>query len=151
MNSIITPNQKAFLDMIAYSELGPKLLAISDNGYNVCVGSTPSKPILFKDYAYHPRIRSVKLNSDAAGRYQLLGRYFYHYKALLGLMDFGHDAQDAIARRQIQECHALADIEAGNIESAIKKCARIWASFPGAGYGQHENQLSALLNQYKVA
>ena len=43
------PQIKAFLDMIAWSELGEELIDISDNGYNVIVGSTPSRPILFND------------------------------------------------------------------------------------------------------
>jgi hypothetical protein len=50
----MSPNLKAFLDMIAWSEIGPALLAKSDNGYNVCVGSTPEKPILLA----MPRTRS---------------------------------------------------------------------------------------------
>ena len=37
------------------SELGRALLAKSDNGYNVLVGSKPAAPILFHSYADHPR------------------------------------------------------------------------------------------------
>ena len=68
-------NESAFLDMIAWSEIGPALLAVSDNGYNVIVGSTPSNPNLFISYSDHPR-KLVQLRpglvSTAAGRYQLL-------------------------------------------------------------------------------
>ena len=46
-----SPNLKAFLDMIAFSEIGPTLLAASDNGYDVLVGGT-----LFHGYADHPRV-----------------------------------------------------------------------------------------------
>jgi hypothetical protein len=34
----LEPNLAAFLDMIAVSEIGPKLLSKSDDGYNVVVG-----------------------------------------------------------------------------------------------------------------
>ena len=147
----MTNNQRAFLDMIAHSEIGPALLAVSDNGYNVCVGSTAPQPILFSSYSAHPRIRCAALNSDAAGRYQLMGRYFAPYKAQLHLSDFGHDAQDLIALQQIKECRALGDIDAGRFDAAVAKCARIWASLPGAGYGQHENTLADLRAAYVVA
>ena len=68
----MTSNEKAFLDMIAFSEIGTALLVKSDNGYNVLVGSTAAKPLLFDSYADHPRIYNKQFNSTAAGRYQLL-------------------------------------------------------------------------------
>lgn len=144
----MTNNQKAFLDMIAWSEIGPDLLAVSDNGYNVCVGSTSKHPILFANYAAHPRIHCDSANSDAAGRYQLMGRYFVPYKSHLHLIDFGHCAQDAIALQQVKECRAIQDIEAGRFDDAVAKCAHIWASFPGAGYGQHEHNIEDLRAAY---
>jgi muramidase (phage lysozyme) len=144
----MTPNQKAFLDMIAYSEIGPELLKVSDNGYNVCVGSTPASPILFTDYSSHPRIRDARTNSDAAGRYQFMGRYWDFYRRQLGLPDFGPDSQDRWALALIGECHAMAVIEAGMIPEAILLCRSRWASLPGAGYGQHENSLAVLEQAY---
>lgn len=142
-------NRKAFLDMIAYSEIGLLLLSKSDNGYNVIVGGS-----MFYDYADHPR-KLVDLGhglkSTAAGRYQLLARYFDAYKKMLNLSDFSPESQDKIALQQIAERKALADIDAGRIEQAIKKCKNIWASFPGAGYGQRENKTRDLLAAYKAA
>ena len=147
----MTPNQRAFIDMIAWSEIGPALLAVSDNGYNVIVGSTAAFPVLFKSYADHPR-RLVPLRpglkSTAAGRYQLLARYFDAYKHQLHLIDFSPVAQDAIALQQVKECRAIQDIEAGRFDDAVAKCAHIWASLPGAGYGQHENQIADLRAAY---
>lgn len=140
----MTPQLKAFLDMIAVSEIGRDLLAVSDDGYNVCVGSTAAKPILFNSYATHPRIRDGRTNSDAAGRYQFMGRYWDFYKRQLGLPDFGHDSQDRWAVQLITECHALHVIELGMIPEAIGLCRSRWASLPGAGYGQHENRLADL-------
>lgn len=147
----MTRNLKAFLDMLAFSEIGPALLAVSDNGYNVCVGSTPAHPILFASYAQHPRLYSASMNSDAAGRYQFMGRYWPHYRDQLQLPDFGHASQDRWAVQLIGECRAMADIDAGRFESAVHKCRSRWASLPGASYGQHENNIEALRRAYVKA
>jgi muramidase (phage lysozyme) len=146
----MTPNQKAFLDMIAVSEIGRELLAKSDNGYNVIVGGG-----LFQSYSDHPRkmidLPRLGIKSSAAGRYQLLARYFDVYKKLLRLTDFSPASQDAIALQQIKERGALADIEAGRFADAVNKCRNIWASLPGAGYGQHENKIADLEAAYIAA
>lgn len=153
----MSPNLKAFLDMIAVSELGEDLLAASENGYNVIVGSTPRNPILFDSYADHPRrvmelrIGGKTVKSTAAGRYQLLARYFDAYRRQLDLPDFSPDSQDLIAIQQIRECRAIPDIEAGRLVSAVRKVKNIWASMPGAGYGQHENAMDRLLAAYSRA
>lgn len=144
-------NLKAFLDMIAYAEIGPKLLALSDNGYNVLVGSTPAKPLLFTSYITHPRIHNRDMNSDAAGRYQFMGRYWSHYKLQLSLPDFGPESQDKWAIQLIKECRALDDVLTGHLHRAVGKCASRWASFPGAGYGQPEKSLAALEGAYEHA
>jgi muramidase (phage lysozyme) len=144
----MSPNLRAFLQMIAVSELTARLLALSDNGYNVLVGSTPDHPRLFSSYADHPRqlidLPRLNIKSTAAGRYQILARYFDAYKKQLGLKDFSPASQDAIAVQMISECGALADVDAGRLADAVEKCRSRWASLPGAGYGQRENTLDAL-------
>lgn len=158
----MSPNLRAFLDMIAHSELGPELLAESDDGYDVLVGSTPGHVHLFDSYADHPRqlitIRikardgtHVDVQSTAAGRYQILARYFDVYRVQLGLPDFDHDAQDLIALQMIRECRAVGDIDAGAFSLAVRKCASRWASLPGANYGQHENQIADLTAAFVAA
>lgn len=141
----MSPNLKAFLDTIAWSEIGPALLAESDNGYNVLVGSTAEHPLLFTDYSTHPNAFNAAMNSDAAGRYQFMARYWPAYKIQLGLPDFGPDSQDRWAVQLIRECHAQDDIELGHITIAIPKCASRWASFPGNSYGQHEQKMTDLV------
>lgn len=158
----MTKNLKAFLDTIAFSEIGAKLLSKSDDGYNVIVGSTAEHPVLMTTYADHPRKimdleiehkdgTITRLKSTAAGRYQILKRYFDFYKSMLKLKDFGKDAQDAIAIQMIKECKAVQDIEAGNFTAAVDKCRSRWASLPNAGYDQHENELAPLLAAYVKA
>lgn len=139
----MSPNLKAFLDMIAVSE---GTAGKGDDGYNVIVGGS-----LFESYDDHPRklvwIRPG-LASTAAGRYQLLKRYYDAYKKQLNLPNFSPLSQDLIAIQQIRERGALQDIEKGYITVAIDKVKNIWASLPGAGYGQHENKLDKLITTF---
>lgn len=144
----MSKNLKAFLDMLAISELGYKLLNNSDDGYNVLVGGK-----LFNNgYVSHPNILvdlpNLGIKSTAAGRYQILNRNYVYYSKLLGLKDFGHESQNAIAIQMIKERKALALIEEGNIKEAIRCVCNIWASLPGAGYDQHENKMEFLLKAY---
>ena len=143
-------NMLAFLDMLAWSEIGERLLAASDDGYNVIVGGGQ-----FKGYADHPRLLvdlpKLGIKSSAAGRYQLLQRYWDAYRVQLGLKGFSPENQDRIAIQQIRERRAIPDIQAGRTEDAILKVKNIWASLPGAGYGQHEQKLEKLLAAYAKA
>lgn len=145
-------NLDAFLTMVAISE-GTELLG--DHGYNVLVGSTPAHPVLFDSYADHPR-KLVDLGhglqSTAAGRYQILERYFDAYKRQLGLCDFSPASQDTIAMQMIREHGAMLDVEVGNVLTAIGKCAPIWASLPGnTAYGQRQNPVTMLVAAFKSA
>ena len=148
---MISKNLLAFLDMIAHSEIGASLLAVSDNGFNVIVGSTVSNPDLFTSYKDHPRklvTLSGSLKSTAAGRYQILAHIFDYYKPFLQLHDFGHESQNAIAIQLIKERKALEPIELGQVELAINRCATCWASLPGSLYQQHTNSMDSLKTAY---
>ena len=79
-----------------------------------------------------------KLKSTAAGRYQLFP---------VGGMPTAQrtersspKSQDAVALQQIKERGALPMIDRGDIRQAIDRCSNIWASLPGAGYGQFEHK-----------
>jgi len=139
-------NMRAFLDMISHAE-GTDRYG-DEAGYNVIVGGE-----LFTDYSDHPNKRvwlpAYGIHSTAAGRYQILHRYWKHYQAQLGLPDFGPASQDRYAIQQIRERGAYHDVMAGRISDAIRKCANIWASFPGAGYGQREVAARDLLDFYQ--
>ena len=144
-------NRCAFLDMVAFSEIGAALLKETDDGYNVLVGATSARPLTFSGYATHPNWFNKACNSTAAGRYQLLHRYFVFYADLLALSDFSPESQDKIALQQIKERGALAHIDAGDFSTAVQLCSNIWASLPGNTYGQHQNTLAYLQLAYQQA
>ena len=149
----ITKNRKALLNTIAHSELGSWILTHSDDGYNVLVGSTPNNIMLFHGYSDHPNqlvhIRTG-LDSTAAGRYQLLHKFYVAYCQLLGLHDFSKESQDQIALQQLKEKGALASIDIGDFANAIAKANTIWASLPGSPYGQRTNNYDELLVIYQA-
>ena len=42
-------------------------------------------------------------------------------------------------------------IDRGDIRQAIDRCSNIWASLPGAGYGQYLNRIGFLIALFIVA
>ncbi|MEB0133767.1 glycoside hydrolase family 104 protein [Actimicrobium sp. CCC2.4] len=155
----MTPNQSAFLDMLAVSEGTSTSSATKDHGYDVIVTGIDGRPEIFTDFRAHPFaagrkskvINSKGLTSNASGRYQFMLRDWVHYRDLLALPDFGPSSQDKWALQLIKERRALPDIDAGNFGAAVAKCANLWASLPGAGYGQFENSLRKLQVAYLSA
>lgn len=142
-------NLTAFLDTIAHSEGTDKPGQPSlDRGYDVLVGGA-----LFIGYADHPRklidLPRLGIKSTAAGRYQILARFYDAYKKQLGLPDFSPASQDKIAIQLIRECKAMDDVNAGRVTEALAKCKSRWASLPGAGYGQHEHKVETLVSIFK--
>ncbi|WP_342237195.1 glycoside hydrolase family 24 protein [Inquilinus sp. OTU3971] len=139
-------NLAAFLDTLAYSE-GTSTIAGSDDGYNVIVGGE-----LLKSYLAHPRklvwLPRYQIKSSAAGRYQFLARTWDDLAKRLRLPDFTPESQDLAAVELIRGRRALDVIKGGRIAEAIDRCRNIWASLPGAGYGQREHKLEALLGVY---
>ena len=138
------PELVRFLDMIAHSEGTSEHPLTRHDGYDVIVSSIEG-PSIFTDFSDHPFasgrapqvVRAApRLLSTAAGRYQLLLRYWPSYRTELGLTDFSPLSQDRVALRQIREARAFPDIEAGRISQAITRCSSLWASFPGNVYGE---------------
>jgi len=135
-------NVKAFLDLIARSE---GTYNIGNNGYNLFFGFGQ-----FTDYSKHPNIvhSGGGYSSTAAGRYQFLYKTWKGVAASNGLPDFTPASQDIGAVELLRQRGALNYILNGDIETAIKKAAKEWASFPGAGYGQPTRTMSTLLNWF---
>lgn len=155
-------NIPAFLDMLSASE-GTNSAGLDP--YRVCYGYRHA----IESFADHPAVtgewRGEKLPdamcaaagrgpgcvSTAAGRYQLIKPTWLACKRALGLPDFSPDSQDRAAVYLIRQRGALDDVQAGRIADAIVKCRREWASLPGAGYGQGERTMTALLDAFTTA
>lgn len=147
----INKQRRAFLDMLGWSEGTDKPGQPTKNkGYDVIVGGS-----LFTDYSDHPRklvsLPKLGIKSTAAGRYQHLSKWWDAYRKQLGLKDFSPASQDQVALQQIKERGALPLIDNGNIRQAIDRCSNIWASLPGAGYGQFEHKAEKLIAKFKAA
>ncbi len=141
-------NVAAFLDMLSFAE-GTIRFGDQD-GYNVMVGGKT-----FDSYHDHPRqlvwLPAYNINSSAAGRYQFLTRTWDDLAKRFNLPDFTPTSQDLGAVHLIRQCKALSLIHEGRIREAIHACRRIWASLPGAGYGQRELAADELLQVYHDA
>ncbi|WFM72945.1 glycoside hydrolase family 104 protein [Halomonas sp. CKK8] len=141
-------NVAAFLDMLAHAE-GTTRFGDED-GYDVLVGGE-----LFDSYHDHPRrlvfLPAYEISSSAAGRYQFLASTWDDLAARFGLRDFSPASQDVGAIQLIRQCRALGLVHDGRIREAIHACRRIWASLPGAGYGQREVATDELLAIYRQA
>ena len=82
---------------------------------------------------------NLKLKSTGAGRYQLLSPLVGCLPQAVWPERLLSESQDAVALQQIKERGALPMIDRGDIRQAIDRCSNIWASLPGAGYGQFEH------------
>lgn len=144
-------NIAAFLDMLAVSE-GTDIPSqhSRDRGYDVIVGGQ-----LFNDYRDHPRVLvslpRYGIKSSAAGRYQFLRSTWDDLRARLGLPDFGPVSQDRAAVALLKQCGAYELIRLGRFDAGVNAARRIWASLPGAGYGQKEHALETLRVAYRAA
>ena len=143
----INNQRKAFLDMLAWSEgTDNGRQKTRNHGYDVIVGGE-----LFTDYSDHPRklvTLNPKLKSTGAGRYQLLS---------VGGMPTASSLAELLSEKS-GRCGIAADgrgalpmIDRGDIHQAIDRCSNIWASLPGAGYGQFEHKADSLIAKFKEA
>ena len=112
-----------------------------NHGYDVIVGGE-----LFTDYPITLQTCHAKLQNsnqqapDATSFFPLVGCP----PQVFGLKDFSPKCQDAVALQQISDA-ALPMIDRGDIRQAIDRCSNIWASLPGAGYGQFEHKADSLI------
>lgn len=158
-NEAGSKNMLAFLDMLAFSEIGEDMLAdpLADDGYRILVGSTPGNVWVFTDYDNHPFHKrnaiqySDGVYSSAAGRYQILQRFWPHYRDQLGLDDISPVNQDRYVLQPIAEQGATKAVHGGQLKTAIERCRNIWASLPGAGYNQREHSYDRLERAFVAA
>ncbi len=136
-------NVQAFLRVIRRGE------GTSDEaGYRRIFGGT-----MFNSFAQHPNIKITKsgYTSTAAGAFQFLKSTWDETARLMGLIDFSPASQERGAVGRIAARGALEDVKAGRFESAIRKCAKEWASLPFSPYGQPTISLSTAAQVYASA
>ena len=142
-DSIERDRVKAFLDTIAAAEG-----TASPDGYHTQYTGTK-----FASFSDHPREMRCgrrygkKLCSDAAGRYQFLSTTWDRFAKKFSITDFSPQNQDFVAVELIREKGALEDIEAGRLESAVRKLAYIWPSFRRFG-GSVDSSMPKLEQMY---
>ena len=56
-----------------------------------------------------------------------------------------------MALQQIGSVWRFTYVDRGDIRQAIDRCSNIWASLPGAGYGQFEHKADSLIAKFKEA
>jgi muramidase (phage lysozyme) len=107
----------------------------------------------FDGFADHPRrvITAGRWTSSAAGAYQFLSSTWDETRRIMGLSDFSPASQDLAAVGRIAARGALADVLAGRFESAIRKCAKEWASLPFSPYGQPTISMSTAAGVFAAA
>ncbi len=152
-------NLNAFLWMIRFAEGTARA-----DGYRVVYGYGT----VLKDLSDHPiatgEWEKVRLSKEqcvaagfpggqcvttAAGAYQITYTTWKNLKAKLKLKDFSPQSQDLAAIQLIRESKALEDVQAGKLDTAVRKVRHIWASLPGNTAGQPKKTLSELTAYFK--
>jgi muramidase (phage lysozyme) len=145
-------NVKAFLDAIAACEG-------TGDAYNALFGYRPGNSRIFDNgYSTHPRVSFKFTQTDgrenvttAAGRYQEIYPTFARLSKKLGTTDFSPATQDAHAIELIAEAGAMPAVKRGDFQTAIDRCAGIWASLPASQYPQPVKSIEFALNAYRSA
>lgn len=141
-------NIRAFLDMIAYAEVG----TTGPEGYSILYGGGR-----FESFGDHPRrvigarLGGKMIYSSAAGRYQIMQKTWDWVRPKLGLPDFSPASQDAAAVWLLKYRGALEHVKAGRFEQAVNAVRNEWASMPAAPYGQPTKRLADLQQIYASA
>lgn len=144
-------NVAAFLYMLAVSEgTDNGRQATKCHGYDVMVGGSN-----FSDFTKHPRVlvtlNSKGLKSTAAGRYQFIASTWDDLVKRLKLADFTAVSQDLAAVELLKQCGAYNLLRACRFDAALQAARNLWASLPGAGYGQLEQKFETLRAAYLAA
>jgi muramidase (phage lysozyme) len=138
-------NVQAFLRVIRHCEG-----TADEAGYRRMFGGK-----LFDSWADHPRQAQTfalrkggTLTSTAAGAYQFLARTWDGLVRQHGFEDFSPENQDLAAVALLDGRKALPDLVRGDLDAAVAKCAREWASLPGSPYGQPTKTMAEVRRVY---
>lgn len=137
----------AFLNMISYAEG-------TNNNYGVLFGFHTMRHPQSK-WTEHPNIaiRHGKYISTAAGKYQFLYTTYAEMQKKCDIPDFKPASQDKacvclLNTKGVRHTTPYKDLESFSI--ALSKIKFLWASIPGAPYGQPVHTEKALWAVYKT-
>lgn len=155
MDTTIAKRRSAFLQVLQDSEGTSQY----ENPYGIIFGGKEMDGFNFADHPgnlgftdwAHFTANGKDNYSTASGAYQFTLATWNRLKSKLGLPDFTPQSQDLAALELIREKGALNDIDTGDIASAVQKVASVWASLPGAPYGQPTHDMAFITNAYNTA
>jgi muramidase (phage lysozyme) len=134
-------NLSAFLDTLGNAE---------GADYNTLYGGGT-----FSDYSEFPNFsRSFTnnagqvLTTSAAGKYQFERSTWNDLQRRLGLPDFSPTSQDAAAVQLITDKGAINDIANGDIQTAVSKLNKTWASLPGSNVNQNTKTIQQIQSYF---
>ena len=145
------PNYLAFAYALEEGEI-PKPYRHTPDAYRVLFGGD-----LLDDLSRHPnrKVTAGGYTSTAAGRFQALWGTWSDFCRDISedpeTLPFTAEWQDLFGVWCCNRRHALADIAAGRIHEAVKKCGAEWASLPGSPYGQPTITMDQFLAAYTAA
>lgn len=137
----------------------------ADGAYRVCFGYGHT----LQSFADHPAVTGEWMGerlsdtmcrnagfgpgckSTAAGAYQIVKPTWVRLRDRLGLPDFSPASQDRAALELVRSRGALADVQAGRFEAAVRKCRNEWASLPGNYAGQGQRSMTDLAGWFADA
>ncbi|MDN7533867.1 glycoside hydrolase [Burkholderia orbicola] len=140
-------NRVAFLDAIAFNELGPLLLRNSDDGYDLFGNSTPSRPRFFKartmPYGAFPDADDPAMPIVTAGRYRIAESAWETYRVATANATFDPLTQDRWALDQLAACGATEAIDAGQFTQALRVAASVWVRLSVPSADRDDRMLAA--------
>ncbi|WP_165816561.1 glycoside hydrolase family 24 protein, partial [Helicobacter cinaedi] len=148
--SIEIARLKAFMYALRYGEG-----TLYDKGYKTLVGGDT-----FDDFSKHPNIYNKKLNSTAAGAYQILKKTWDNikkYRDKYGIDDFSPKNQDKSCIILLHKIRDSLDlIMANKIDEAVrtrtdkpkKRLHYEWASLPESPYNQRTETMENFMKYY---
>ena len=154
-------NVKAFLFTIRASEHRFPNDVTNDAAYHIFYGGKR-----FYDMSDHPvltgELRPVPLSdhvcansklkpgcvSSAAGAYQFIQATWVRLRNKLQLTDFSPASQDLAAVQLLDDIGALKLVQSGDIEGALARASKVWASLPGSTAQQNPKTLQYALDRF---
>lgn len=130
-------NRAIFLALIREFETGDKYDLIYGGQRFLSFSDHPRKYVPIRIAGYAGKY------SSAAGAYQFIASTWDALKRALGLTDFSPASQDAAALELLRQTGALALIDSGDFDGAMRRAATQWASLPYSAAKQNPKSIEA--------